>query len=209
MRTLRVIPEEFADILRGLHAQPGQQARLNYLLLLLREAGWTNGECGRPLGCSYQAIQQRVRKARPCGQVPDIPVPPPRAVSQTVLKREAAQAARAARSRLDGDLVETLREMYAVARTVNGRTPIGHPSRQVSEEFTALLGQLRAEGRNMAEVARRIGTSYQTIRMRLARHGYKHNPPSQAVYTGRPIPGTRTMEAGLSTAGQAQGGEGR
>lgn len=207
MRTLRVIPEEFADILRRLHAQPGEQGRLNYLLLLLRQAGWTNAECGNALGCTYQAVQQRVKNAQPCGEAPDVPAPPPRAVSQTVLKREAARAARAARSKFDDELVETLRGMYAVAKTVNGRTPIDHPSRQVSEQFTALLAQLHAENRNMSMLARLIGTKYQTIRMRLARHGYRHRSPSQRVYKGRPSGGMLTVDAGISAA--TQGGEGQ
>lgn len=206
MRTIRVIPEEFADVLRGLHAQRGRQARLNYLLSLMHEAGWTYPECGAALGCSGQAILKRVAKARSFGDQPDIPLPPPRPKSQTLLQREAAQAARAAKPKLDDEMVQTLRDMYAVAQTVRGGTPADHPSRRVSEEFTAELAQLRDQNYNMAEVARRIGMTYQTVRARFGRHGYKTNPPSAPTYTGRSTAGSRTALVG---AGQTQGGEDR
>lgn len=206
MRTIRVIPEEFADVLRGLHAQRGRQARLNYLLSLMHEAGWTYPECGAALGCSGQAILKRVAKARSFGDQPDIPMPPPRPKSQTLLQREAAQAARAAKPKLDDETVQTLRDMYAVAQTVRGGTPADHPSRRVSEEFTAELAQLRDQNYNMAEVARLIGMTYQTVRARFGRHGYKTNPPSAPTYTGRSTAGSRTAPA---VVGEAQDGEGR
>lgn len=206
VRAPRVIPEEFAELLRGLHAQRGRQARLNYLLSLMHEAGWTYPECGAALGCSGQAILKRVAKAQSFGDRPEIPLPPPYPTSQTTLRREAAQAARAARPKLDSQRVQALREMYAVAQTVRGGTPADHPSRRVSEEFTAQLAQLRDQNYNMAQVARLIGMTYQTVRARFGRHGYKTNPPSAPTYTGRSTAGSRTAPA---VVGEAQDGEGR
>lgn len=94
------------------------------------------------------------------------------------------------RPKIDDDLAQTLRELNAIARTLRGAVPAGDPRRLASEEFSALLAKLRDDGFNMFEVARVLGTSYDTLRARLARHGYKHQPPSQRRYQGgrrRPV----------------------
>lgn len=183
MRRTRAIPEAFAATLRNLREQ-GERDRLNALLSLLHSAGWTYAEIGKALGISWQGVQSRVTYACPCDGLPDIPLPEPHPKSKRARRRERVQAVRDAKPKMTGDLAARLREMYAVAATLRGPVPADHPARRASEDFTALLANLRDDGYNMHEIARILGVRYDTVRSRLGRHGYKHQPPSQPRYKG-------------------------
>ena len=78
-----------------------------------------------------------------------------------------------------------LKEAAEIARTVRGWTPLDDPSRRVSEDFTAALARLRAQGITYSEITRVTGLTMIAIRMRLGRHGHKTHPPSQAPYQNK------------------------
>lgn len=104
-------------------------------------------------------------------------------------KPEAGPPALKAREpKVDEATAARLREMYAVAKKVNGGTPVEHPARAVSVKFTAELQDLVEQGVTPYELAKVIGArNVHTVYRRLERHGYRPSPPSQAgkTYKGR------------------------
>jgi hypothetical protein len=77
------------------------------------------------------------------------------------------------------EVAEELRAMYAIARTVNGATPIDDPKRQVSKDFTEALYVLVEQGVTVYRLAKVLGIGHQAVYARLARHGYRK--PSASV----------------------------
>lgn len=80
------------------------------------------------------------------------------------------------------ETAEELRAMHAIARTVNGNTPLDHPSRKTSVEFTEALAVLIEQGVTVYRLAKVLGVGHQAIYGRLARHGYRKPAPSQAGF---------------------------
>jgi transposase-like protein len=81
---------------------------------------------------------------------------------------------------LPPETVGRMRVMYGVARSVRGGTPVDHPSRQVSVEFSELLAALVAQGVTVYQIAQTLGVTHAAIRFRLSRHGHRNPVPSQA-----------------------------
>ncbi|MFI9154539.1 hypothetical protein [Streptomyces sp. NPDC053367] len=84
------------------------------------------------------------------------------------------------RDAITPEVAEELRAMYAIARTVNGATPLGDPRRQTSREFTEALFVLVEQGVTVYRLAKVLGVRHSTVYARLARHGYRRPSPSTA-----------------------------
>ena len=76
------------------------------------------------------------------------------------------------------EVAEELRAMHAIAKTVNGATPLDDPRRQVSREFTEALFVLVEQGVTVYRLAKVLGVRHSTVYARLARHGYRKPSPS-------------------------------
>ncbi|WP_200309082.1 hypothetical protein [Streptomyces adelaidensis] len=78
------------------------------------------------------------------------------------------------------EVADELRAMYAIARTVNGTTPLDDPRRQTSREFTEALFVLVEQGVTAYRLAKVLGARLSSVKARLARHGYRTPSPSLA-----------------------------
>jgi hypothetical protein len=76
------------------------------------------------------------------------------------------------------EVAEELRAMHAIAKTVNGTTPLGDPRRQTSRDFTEALYVLVEQGVTVYRLAKVLGVGHQVIYARLARYGYRAASPS-------------------------------
>ncbi|MFG3170604.1 hypothetical protein [Streptomyces sp. NPDC048200] len=87
------------------------------------------------------------------------------------------------------EVADELRAMYAIAKTVNGFTPLDDPRRQTSREFTEALAVLVEQGVTVYRLAKVLGVRHSTVYARLARHGYRAPSPSVAhtVYRGTTV----------------------
>jgi hypothetical protein len=91
------------------------------------------------------------------------------------------------------DWIAELRAMQQVARKVNGAMPVGHPSRRVSERFSAELNRLiKEEGFTPSYLAQVLQISHRAVTSRLERHSMRAPCPSVAGtasgrYFGRKI----------------------
>ncbi|WP_328846147.1 hypothetical protein [Streptomyces sp. NBC_00258] len=83
-------------------------------------------------------------------------------------------------STITPEVADELRAMHAIARTVNGNTPLDDPKRQTSIEFTAALQSLIEQGVTVYRLAKVLGVGHQAVYGRLARHGYRAPSPSLA-----------------------------
>jgi transposase-like protein len=77
--------------------------------------------------------------------------------------------------------------MQKIARTVNGTVLSTDPRRRISLRLTDELAALVEEGFTVATIAKALGVDHNTVKYRLARHGYRELPPSQfrSRYRGR------------------------
>lgn len=82
------------------------------------------------------------------------------------------------RDAITPEVADELRAMYAIAKTVNGATPLDDPRRQVSQDFAEALAVLVEQGVTVYRLAKAIGVGHQTIYARLARFGYRKPSPS-------------------------------
>lgn len=78
------------------------------------------------------------------------------------------------------EVADELRAMHAIARTVNGNTPLDDPRRKTNLEFTAALQSLVEQGVTVYRLAKVLGVGHASVYARLARHGYREPSPSQA-----------------------------
>jgi len=180
------LPEEavaalraMADAARAERGDTPANRRLDAYLASLRASGWSLRALGAALGVSYQRVEQRTTRTTRTTRVeglPPAPSPPPRPVPPPPPPRPT----------VDAQMAERLRAMYEIARGVRGYLAADDPRRRVSEEFTATLASLVADGVPMGDLARAIGAETGTVRARLARHGYRHRPRSQPAYLGAP-----------------------
>lgn len=166
------LPDEFAAVLQAM--RQARDGRLSAVLWLARANGWTLQALGAALGVGREAVRQRIDvkpfDQYPSSQLPPIPLPPRRVAKPSTVRK---------RLRLSDEFAADLRRMWTIARTVNGVTPLDDPSRQVSEEFTAILNDLWLQGVALKHIAERIGVRPSSIAFRLSRHGYRPPPPSQ------------------------------
>ena len=76
------------------------------------------------------------------------------------------------------EVAEELRAMHAIAKTVNGATPLDDPRRQTSKDFTEALFVLVEQGVTVYRLAKVLGVGHQVVYARLARYGYRKPSPS-------------------------------
>lgn len=86
------------------------------------------------------------------------------------------------------DEIDRLRDLYEVARHVNGAAAADDPRRAVSSELSALMFALTERGVSLYRIAKIIGTTLNGVKFRLFRHGFIAGPPSLAgqEYKGHP-----------------------
>jgi len=177
-----VLPDEIAAELRTLRAAAAaarfgdsdENIRFGALVVALRRAGWALASIGHPLGVTPEFIRQvqAAFEARPrITALPDVPARPP-------LRRPKPLGKRALMPNVSPETAARLVTLHSLARWVNGGTPVGHPSREASEELTELLAAEVIRGVSVAELARVLGVRHYAIRARLARHGYANSAPS-------------------------------
>lgn len=180
VRKNQTLPADFAALLRGMREDrdPRYCATLHVATL----NGWTCQSLADALGVSRQAVDQAAARATFDASVhlPEVPLPP----------RKPQPDLRPPRRRLlvNDALAAELREMQQTAATVNGGTPADAPARKVSKDFTARLYALIEQGVSVKHLADVLGVHHNAVVSRLARHGYRQGPPSQAhvQYLGRP-----------------------
>lgn len=180
----KVLPEATAGALRHLYCaavgagkHSDADERLNSYILALHDKGWVLAAIGQPLGFTREAIRLRVARGVRMDDLPFVPDLPPAPIKVKPKRRE-----------IPNSVVAVLRDMHAVARTVNGGTPAGHHSRGTTVAFTELCASLVIDGFTVAEVARAVGVTHFAISSRLARHGWTPPVPSMAsqAYKGTP-----------------------
>lgn len=92
----------------------------------------------------------------------------------------AAEETPASVDAITPEVADELRAMYAIARTVNGTTPVDDPKRQVSKDFTEALFVLVEQGVSEYRLAKVLGARLSSVKARLARYGYRAPSPSLA-----------------------------
>ncbi|MEV8042421.1 hypothetical protein AB0P02_01070 [Streptomyces griseoluteus] len=81
---------------------------------------------------------------------------------------------------LTPEVVEELRAMHRIARTLRGPMALDDPRRKASVEFTAALQALVEQGVSVYRLAKVLGVGHSSVYARLARHGYRRPSPSRA-----------------------------
>lgn len=90
------------------------------------------------------------------------------------------------------DVMQELRGLYEAGRGLVGNTPRDDPKRRAGEAFTALAAKaIKEYGVTHTALSLALGLSRSNVYLRLGRHGYLPNPPSQPTYKGTGI-GTNT-----------------
>lgn len=134
---------------------------------LALEAGWSPTSFAEAAGTSRQNVQQWGTRRRSAairdGHPPIPPVPEPAPAPE--------RSPPPARPGPNPEETEALRRLAEQASRVRGWTPADHPDRQASEEFTALLHQLRTRY-SVYSIGRAAGITPAGVNLRLARHGY-------------------------------------
>lgn len=83
------------------------------------------------------------------------------------------------------DVMRELRALYEAGRGLVGNTPRDDPKRRAGEAFTALAAKvIREYGVTHTALSLALGLSRSNVYLRLGRHGYLPNPPSQPTYKG-------------------------
>lgn len=148
----------------------GRSADLDNYICTARTLGWTLQAIANVLSITREAVRLRSIK----GTVDyDLFIPPP------------PRRVRYERKVWPVLLESTRREMEDLQRRaclVRGLTPLDHPNRQASERLSELIAEAKLRGVREREIAEAVGVTIGAIRMRLKRHGYMNNPPSQSTY---------------------------
>jgi hypothetical protein len=198
IRRNQQLPAEFAANLHALAAEVRSggrggkteaSARLNAVLMMARLQGWTLQALADAIGVTREAIRQRADRGRARADIPTVPMPPRRPTPMP-------QPPKNNRLLIRPEVAERLREMHAIARTVNGGTAADDPRRTVSVQFTEWLSKLVEQGVTVYRIAEELGVTHFAVRARLARHGYRNAPRSIAgiIYTGKPTHDTPKEE---------------
>lgn len=164
------LPADFADLLLRVADEEGRD-RLDSLLANANTNGWTLTALAEPFGWTREWVRLRVQRARPAAGLPSVPLPPKHPTPTPTPDR---------RLRLRDEQIAELREMAAIAGTVNGALEPEHSARRVGEHFTAQLAAYVGQGVTIAYLAQVLGVTHGAIASRLARHGYRDPHPSQA-----------------------------
>ncbi len=172
----QVVPAGFGTTLAAMRA--GGDPRLDAYLVAAVSRGWTLTALGDALGITREGVRLRCLKFPGfIGEVPDVPEAPRKPVAHRPPRRQ--------RLLIKPEMAEKLRQMQAVAATVNGGMATDDPARRVSEEFAAICADLVAQGVSVYTIAKTLGVTDGAIFFRLARHGYRPPAPSQGRFPYR------------------------
>lgn len=166
----QVVPDGFAETLRSLRRT--RDRRLAMTLRLAAQEGWTYVALAQPLGITRERVRQLANGATGHANGVDIPPPPYRP------DPEPKPAPPPPPPALGKDEVGHLRRMWKKVKTVNGATPVDHPLRELSQQFTGELAAAHDRGVSVYMLAKQLGVSHGAIRFRLGRHGHLPLPPS-------------------------------
>lgn len=186
---LQGVPEEFATLLNRLHDD--EDPLLNLVLAAARSKGWRTPALAETIGLRASAVSKRVERARRqvrgeqtsmtaaelqkaidkamARHAPGLDVPRPQQLQVTLDGKQLPAAA-----------IAELKEMQEVSARVNGAMGKEHPSRRVSEQFSAKLQRYVDEGFTPYYLARVLDLSHRAITSRLERHHFRTPCPSVA-----------------------------
>jgi hypothetical protein len=180
----RALPEACATALRqlregaigdGRHSDTDTQ--LVSYMRVMRSQRWPLQAIADPLGIGREAVRQRIESSTASSELwthlPEVPPCPPR-------RKERTRSTPKVRMKPTSEESEKLQRLQACARKANGVTPIDDPRRNASLELSRLMAELAKRGISYVDIAKATGVASSTVHFRLARHGYKPLPPSQA-----------------------------
>lgn len=148
----------------------GRSVDLDNYLATARSLGWSLVSLGEPMAITREAVRQRILR----GVIDhDLVIPAPPKAPERLGK---------VWPQLSPAVASEMRALQVDAFKCVGPTPVGHPARLASERLSELLAEAKLRGVRDREVAEALGLSTAAIRARLARHGYRKNPPSQSSY---------------------------
>lgn len=169
------------------HGTPQREAawrRLSGYLGLLADAGWPARAAADVLGVSRQAIKQIRQNHEPApAGLPAVPPAPPRADPKPPPGPSGAQPSPPLGEAMLAKLRQLLAESPGMQGQVRGTAREADPRWQAGRRFAALLHELTDGGggpHSVHGIAGQLGLTYGALRNRLARHGYRPFPPSQA-----------------------------
>lgn len=106
-------------------------------------------------------------------------------------------------AQLPADVLQELKALHEDGRGLAGNTPKDDPKRKAGEAFCALAARTINEyGVTPTALSLALGLSRSNVYLRLGRHGYIPNPPSQPAYKGTGI-GSNTGKGKRLTAEHA------
>jgi len=186
------LPEEIAAFLRTIKGQTDaphwtKSDDIVGYLARLSNAGWSLRSIANEFdgGVVIDTVRRPMRKFLDAGgkgqPIPDEPVIP----ASPRRSGEERIAVRRVRYPVPEVVAARLRELYQIARTVRGTTPLDSPKRDASRRLTELLAAERSRGASFAELGRAMGpegspASWSAVKFRLGRYGFVALPESVA-----------------------------
>lgn len=97
------------------------------------------------------------------------------------------------------ETLSELRRLNELSAQTRGGVRLGDPRREAANEFCALAKQVIDEcAISSGQLSLMLGLSYDNIRLKLSRHGYLPNLPSQSNYKGQVSAGGVVGRSGRS-----------
>lgn len=149
------------------------------------DRGYTLEAMAEVIGVTRERVRQLVSQAEPVAglppvvgmPVPPVPLPWPTHVPERWNRWPRPTLSDSERTHLIG--------LHRLGTQLRGQCGENDPRRIASEELTSELHRLVDEvGFTYNEVEGILGVRHGTVRARLARHGYRSQPPSQSKYRG-------------------------
>ena len=83
------------------------------------------------------------------------------------------------------DVLAELKWLSEQSSQVRGSTPLDDPKRRAGDDFCKLVMKtIENYGATFTSISRALGLSDANVRLKVGRHGYIPNPPSQKTYRG-------------------------
>lgn len=164
------LPEEVVTKFETLAAFDDSDMR-DTLIIALRRAGWTLQSIAHASGLTRERVRQ-VALGEPLYNLPEVPLPPERAVRKVPVYIEP-----------DPEVLARMLELQPLAQKVRSNSP---KYREEAEEYSKLLAdQHLRKGVTLYRLSLRLGVTHLALRARLARYGYKQPPNGgkSRVYT--------------------------
>lgn len=169
-----VVPGAMRVRLVALYAatRHGKSADLDNYIATARALGWTLQSIADALAITGEAVRLHQRK----GVIDhDLVVPTPPARAKAGYRRRRWPM-------IPRAMADEMRELQAAATRVRGSTPLDHPNRRATERLSELIAEARLRGVRYRDIAEVLGVTAVAVQLRLGRHGYVNNPPSQPAY---------------------------